>query len=207
MLQYLNTVRLPLLPDIISDLMLLSTSRTEAERLCALEFLSSSCCTELPRNRQILLDNNLFRQVGKWLGASNPEERNFALQILLSTISADKETINKLVASTGAVRSILHALRKSINGDEEGLALVSECLRLLTHNARFVGSMFVKDVAGLPIILTALTSGTGGGGSVRVSGGGGGGSASKKPLLFDAAVGYVAGFSWCGATGCCGAVS
>jgi hypothetical protein len=57
-------VRLPLLPDIISDLLLLSSSRSEAERLCALEFLSSACCTDVPRNRQLLLDNNLFRQVG-----------------------------------------------------------------------------------------------------------------------------------------------
>ncbi len=63
LLKHLNSIRLPLLPDVLSDLLLMSTSRAEAERLCALEVLSSACCTEVPHNRKLLLDNNLFRQV------------------------------------------------------------------------------------------------------------------------------------------------
>jgi hypothetical protein len=63
LLKHLNTIRMPILPDVLSDLLLMSTSRAEAERLCALQVLASACCTEVQRNRQILLDNNLFRQV------------------------------------------------------------------------------------------------------------------------------------------------
>jgi hypothetical protein len=45
------------------------------------------------------------------------------------------------------------------SGEEDCLYLASEALRLLTHNPRFIASMFVKDVAGVPIMLTALAMG------------------------------------------------
>jgi hypothetical protein len=64
LLKDLNSLRLPLLPEVLLDLMLMSSSRSEAERLCALQVLSSACCTEVPVNRNVLLDNHLFRQVG-----------------------------------------------------------------------------------------------------------------------------------------------
>jgi hypothetical protein len=100
-------------------------------------------------------------QVSKWLASSSSDERVYALQILLAVVNADPKLIDKLVVASGAVRSILGSLKKAIKGGEDELFLASEVLRVLTHNQRFVASMFVKDVAGLPIILTAITSGTG----------------------------------------------
>ncbi len=66
LLKHLDAIRMSILPDVMSDLLLMSTSRSEVERVCALQVLASACCTEVPRNRQLLLDNNLFRQVCTW---------------------------------------------------------------------------------------------------------------------------------------------
>ncbi len=97
--------------------------------------------------------------MSKWLGAAEAAERNFALEILLSVVTCDPAAVGRLVDTPGAVRAVLGALRKSIGGDEEGLALASEAVQVLTHSPRFVASMFVaKDVAGLAVILTALSS-------------------------------------------------
>jgi hypothetical protein len=117
-------------------------------------------------------------QVSKWLAATASAERNYGLQILLSVVSADPETVGKLVGTPGAVRAVLGALRRAIGGDDEGLFLASEAVRVLTHSPRFIASMFVaKEAAGLPIILTALSTakvartylGMGGGGAAGLS--------------------------------------
>jgi hypothetical protein len=107
---------MPLLPDVIADLLLLSTSRVEAERVCALEFLSSACCTDVDSNRQVLLDLNLFRHMAKWLATPSAEERMYALQLLLAVVHADPNVVDRLVSASGAVRSVLGALRRSIGG-------------------------------------------------------------------------------------------
>lgn len=177
MLQYFNSVRHVLLPDVLLDLMLLSTSRVEAERLCALEILASACCTGVPENRGTLLDNNLFRQVTKWLASASAQERNFGLQVLLAVVADDEEIINKLIASSGSVKAVFGALRRAMGTEDIGLELASAAVKALSSNPRFIASMFVKDVAGLQILLSA----------VHVAGGSGGG---KKKLEFDKSSSY-----------------
>ena len=98
-------------------------------------------------------------QVSKWLGASAASERNYGLQILLSVVSADPDTVGKLVNTPGAVRAVLGALKRAIGGDDDGLFLAAEAVRVLTHSPRFIASMFVaKDAAGLQVILSAMDS-------------------------------------------------
>jgi hypothetical protein len=106
-----------MLPDVLADLLLLSTSRAEPERLCALEFLSSACCTDVDSNRQALLDLHLFRHVAKWLATPSTQERVFALQLLLAVVHADPSVVDRLVSTSGAVRSVMGALRRSIGGE------------------------------------------------------------------------------------------
>ncbi len=55
-------------------------------------------------------------QIAKWLAVHSPEERSFALQVLLAVVNADPAVIDRLVSSSGAVRSVLGALRRSIAG-------------------------------------------------------------------------------------------
>jgi hypothetical protein len=162
MLQYLNNVRQPLLPDILSELLLMSTSRLESERLCAFEFLASSCCTDVPENRRALQDQGLLRQITKWLSAPGSTERSAALSILLPFFEQDPACMETFVGMPGTVKAVFASLRLSLGDtgeDDMGCStLASDAVRKLSTSRRFINGMFSQDVCGLQGVLVALSS-------------------------------------------------
>ncbi len=62
-------------------------------------------------------------QIAKWLAVNSSEERIYALQVLLAVVNADPAVVDRLVSSTGAVRSVLSALRRSIRGASWSLGM------------------------------------------------------------------------------------
>lgn len=89
LVQCLDVVKGPLQPDVLSELLLMSTSRVGSERSCAFEFLASGCCVDVEANRGTLLQQGLLRQIVKWLGSSSEAERDSALAILVPFITND----------------------------------------------------------------------------------------------------------------------
>jgi hypothetical protein len=129
LVQCLDVVKGPLQPDVLSELLLMSTSRVGSERSCAFEFLASGCCVDVEANRATLLQHGLLRQIVKWLGSSSEAERDSALAILVPFITNDPGAADTF--SNTQVRVVLRIWRWRVWNH---VAVAVEGVCLLCHS-------------------------------------------------------------------------
>lgn len=145
-------------PDVLSDLLFMASGRSDKERECGFQFLSLPCCIAVKDNRASLLRLHLMRHVVSWFEHPTDGARLFGLRLVQSG-AQDAEFCEALVESGSAIKALFRLLAKAFkDGFTEGIVAATAVIGVLCANPKFVAKMFLRDVAGLSVLLGGLAA-------------------------------------------------
>ncbi len=144
--------------DVLLDLLMMASGRSDKERECGFQFLSLPCCISVPANRAALLRLHFMRHVVSWFEHPTDGARLFGLRLIRSG-AQDPVFCDALVESGNAIKALFRLLSKAFkDGFSEGICAATAVIGVLCSNPKFVAKMFLRDVAGLGVLLGGLSA-------------------------------------------------